>query len=48
MADLSTVETRDLVRELFLRDGVEAHEIGSSASIKVKADGPCIVFVVVD
>lgn len=48
MTDLSAVETRDLVRELSRRDGVETHTIGPSASIKVKADGPCIVFVIID
>jgi len=46
--DLPTVETCDLVQELSLRDGVETHRVGPSASIKVKADGPCVVFVVVD
>lgn len=48
VADLSAAETRDLVWELSRRDGVEVHTIGPSASIKVKADGPCVVFVVID
>lgn len=37
-----------IVRELSRREGVEAHEIGPSASLNVKADGPCVVLVVVD
>lgn len=48
MKDLSTIKTCDLVQELSRRDGVEIHSVGPSASISVEADGPCIVFVVVD
>lgn len=46
--DISAVPTADLVAELKKREGVETHVIGPSASIEVKADGPCIVFVVID
>lgn len=46
--DLPDVPTCELVKELKKREGVEAHEIGPTASIKVKADGPAIVFVVID
>lgn len=46
--DLSDVKTCELVVELKRREGVEAHMVGPSASIAVKADGPCIVLVVID
>lgn len=46
--DISAVPTTNLVAELRTREGVETHAIGPSASIEVKADGPCIVFVVID
>lgn len=46
--DLSQYSTAELVGELSNRNGVETHNIGPSASLEVKADGPCIVFVVVD
>lgn len=46
--DFSSVPTCDLVKELEKREGVETHKIGPSASIEVKADGPAIVFVVID
>lgn len=45
---LSGIQTRDLVDELKKRDGVETHSVGPSASIVVTADGPCVVFVVID
>lgn len=48
MVELSELKTCDLVRELSRREGVEAHEIGPSVSLNVKADGPCVVLVVVD
>lgn len=46
--DISQVSTEELVKELRKRDGVETHMIGPSASLAVKADGPAIVFVVID
>lgn len=46
--NLSAIQTCELVAELKRREGVEAHMAGPSASIAVKADGPCIVLVVID
>lgn len=48
MVDFSNIPTCDLVEELQKRGGVEAHTIGPSAEITVKANGPAIVLVVVD
>lgn len=48
MKNLSDVRTCDLVKELRRREGVETHMIGPSASITVKAGGPCVVLVVID
>lgn len=45
---LSKFATCELVNELKHREGVETHEIGMSAKITVEADGPAIVFVVID
>lgn len=45
---LAEIPTCELVSELKHREGVETHEIGMSAKITVKAEGPCIVFVVID
>ena len=45
---LAEIPTCELVNELKHREGVETHEIGMSAEITVKAEGPCIVFVVID
>ena len=45
---LSGFETCELVEELKSREGVETHIIGPSACVTVKADGPAIVFVVID
>lgn len=45
---LAEIPTCELVNELKHREGVETHEIGMSAEITVKADGPCVVFVVID
>lgn len=46
--DLSAIQTCELVAELKGREGVETNMIGPSASIAVKADGPCVVLVVID
>lgn len=46
--DIKDFPTCELVAELKKREGVETHTIGPSASITVKADGPAIVFVVLD
>lgn len=48
MNDFSCAKTCDLVEELKRREGVEAYMIGPSASIEVKADGPCVVLVAID
>lgn len=45
---LAKYATCELVNELKGREGVETHEIGMSAEITVKAEGPCVVFVVID
>lgn len=45
---LKCIPTLFLVEELKLREGVETHIIGPSASINVKADGPAVVLVVID
>lgn len=46
--NIKSIPTNELVAELKTRDGVETHTIGPSASIEVTADGPAIVFVVID
>lgn len=48
LMNLEQVATWELVAELKKREGVETHMIGPSVSIKVKADGPAIVLVVID
>ncbi len=46
--DIKNLPTCELVTELKKREGVEAHTIGPSASITVKADGPAIIIAVID
>lgn len=41
--DLNKIPTRELVEELKKREGVGTHEIGPSASMTIKADGPAII-----
>lgn len=45
---LSAISTKELVDELKNRDGVDKHQIGNSATLVVKVDGPAIVLCVVD
>lgn len=45
---LASVPTCDLVRELEAREGVEWHEIGPTASMTLKVDGPATVLNVTD
>ena len=46
--NLRSIPTYELVKELKKREGVETHMIGPSACVTVKADGPAVVFVVID
>ncbi|MCD8218919.1 MAG: BC1881 family protein [Ruminococcus sp.] len=47
-ADLSRIETRELVEELRKREGVETKIAGPYEDITVTVNGPAIVLVVMD
>lgn len=46
--NLKDIPTCVLVAELETREGVETNKIGPTASIKIKADGPAVVLLVID
>lgn len=46
--NLKEIPTCELVAELETREGVETNQIGPSASITLKVDGPVVVLSVID
>jgi len=46
--DLSQISTKDLIEELKIRDGVKTVIAEPYKDIKLKVNGPAIVFKVVD